>query len=354
MAILVTGGAGYIGSVTVYLLRKHRETVVVLDDLFRGHRAALAADVPFYEGKVGDTSLVASILRAHDIRECVHFAALAYVGESCTNPALYYENNLEQGARFIHALVTGGVTRVVFSFTCATYGHATQLPITEKDPQLPVNPYGWSKLLIERVLESYERSHGVKFVALRYFNAAGATKTHGEHHEPETHLIPNVLAAAAGALPAVRVFGGTYPTADGTAIRDYIHVADLASAHLLALRYLRAGSPSIAVNLGNGKGYSVLNVIQSAKAVTGTRIKYDMQPMRRGDPPELVASADRARVVLGWHSAYPDLEQMIASAWSWYLAHPSGYSDQAHRAERSPELVARASVREILHDVRPG
>jgi UDP-glucose 4-epimerase len=326
----------------------------VLDDLFRGHRAALAADVPFYEGKVGDTSLVTSILRTHDVRECVHFAALAYVGESCTNPAQYYENNLEQGARFVHALATGGVTRLVFSSTCATYGHPAHVPITEKDPQLAVNPYGWSKLLLERVLESYDRSYGVKFVALRYFNAAGATETHGEHHEPETHLIPNVLAAAAGVLPAVRVFGGTYPTSDGTAIRDYIHVADLASAHLLALRYLRAGSPSIAVNLGNGKGYSVLDVIRSAEAVTRTRINYEMQPMRPGDPPELVASADRARAVLGWRPGYPDVDQIIESAWNWYLAHPGGYSDQAHRVWRSRELVAHASVGEMLHDVRRG
>jgi UDP-glucose 4-epimerase len=304
----------------------------------------LAADVPLYEGKVGDTSLVASILRAHDIRECLHFAALAYVGESCMNPAQYYENNLEQGARFVHALATGGVTRLVFSSTCATYGHPARLPITEKDPQLAINPYGWSKLLLERVLESYDRSHDVKFVALRYFNAAGATETHGEHHEPETHLIPNVLAAAAGILPAVCVFGGTYPTSDGTAVRDYIHVADLASAHLLALRYLRAGSPSIAVNLGNGKGYSVLDVIQSAKGVTRTQIKYEMQPMRQGDPPVLVASADRARAVLGWQAAYPDLDQIIESAWNWRLAHANGYLDPARRVLRPSELVAQASA----------
>lgn len=352
MAILVTGGAGYIGSVTVNLLRKHGETVVVLDDLFRGHRAALAPDVPFYKGKVGDTALVAEILSAHDITECVHFAALAYVGESCVRPAEYYENNLEQGARFVHALATGGVTRIVFSSTCATYGHPTRVPITEKHPQVAVNPYGWSKLLLERVLESYSRRQGLRFVALRYFNAAGATPTHGEHHEPETHLIPNVLAAAAGRLPAVRIFGDRYPTPDGTAVRDYIHVSDLASAHLLAIDYLRAGRRSAAFNLGNGRGYSVLDVLRSATAVTGNQVKYQMEALRAGDPPELIASAAKARSVLGWKPAYPDLDQIIESAWKWHSEHPKGYAGEAAASLRfAAASTAAAGMRQRVEYV---
>jgi len=325
MAILVTGGAGYIGSVTVELLRKRGEEVVVLDDLYRGHRAALPGDIPFYEGKAGDAALVARIAAEHEIEACIHFAALIEVGESVSAPAMYFQNNTVQAMALLDALRAAGVNRFVFSSTAAVYGHPKQIPITEDHPLSPVNPYGWSKLFVEKILESYDRAYGLKFVSLRYFNAAGATAEHGEHHEPESHLIPNVLSAALQVRPDVPVFGQYYPTPDGTPIRDYIHVADLGSAHLLALDYLREGGPSEFVNLGNGKGYSVLEVIEAARRVTGREIKIRQQPPRPGDPSHLVACADKARRLFGWEPACPDLDEIIRTAWNWCLAHPNGY-----------------------------
>lgn len=326
MAILVTGGAGYIGGVTAELLRARGERVVVLDDLSRGHRAAVPAEEPFYEGQIGDRELVARIAREHDLEACLHFAALAYVGESVTEPARYFENNVGQGLALLGALLQAGVRRLVFSSTCATYGEPQRVPIDEGHPQQPTNPYGWSKLVMERILESYDRAYGLKFVALRYFNAAGATERLGERHEPETHLIPNVLAAAQGTLPAVSVFGRDYPTPDGTPIRDYIHVADLGAAHVLALDYLRAGGASERINLGNGEGYSVLEVIAAARAVTGREIAVRPEPPRPGDPSRLVADAGRARAVLGWRPAHPDLATIIRSDWEWRTKHPRGYA----------------------------
>jgi len=327
MAILVTGGAGYIGSVTVELLREQGEDVIVLDNLSRGHRAAVAHEVPFYKGDIGDTELIASIAQKHTIEACVHFAALAYVGESVAQPARYFENNVAQGIRLLNALQAAGARLLVFSSTCATYGEPQRIPIDETHPQQPTNPYGWSKLMLERILESYDTAYGLKFVALRYFNAAGATATRGEHHEPETHIIPNVLAAAQKVIPHVSVFGDDYATADGTAVRDYIHVADLAEAHALALRHLRAGGASERINLGNGQGYSVLEVIEAARRVTGKQIEVQMQPRRPGDPSHLVAEAARARAVLGWQPRYPLLDDIIRSAWEWRLQHPRGYID---------------------------
>ena len=265
MTILVTGGAGYIGGVTVERLRSKGEHVVVLDDLFRGHRASLDKDVPFYEGRVGDRALIARIAAEHKIEECVHFAALAYVGESVSEPARYFENNVEQGVAFMGSLLNAGVRRVVFSSTCATYGEPEHMPISETCPQWPKNPYGWSKFMMERLLDSYDHAYGLKFMALRYFNAAGATKSRGEFHEPESHLVPNVLSAASGGLPEVAVFGQNYPTPDGTCIRDYVHVVDLADAHIQALEYLRARGKSDFINLGTGHGYSVLEVIRPRK-----------------------------------------------------------------------------------------
>jgi UDP-glucose 4-epimerase len=325
MAILITGGAGYIGSVTVDLLRRSGEDVVVLDDLFRGHREALDPEIPFYEGKIGDAGLVEGIVRRHSVDECIHFAALAYVGESVLQPALYYENNVEQSVRLLHCLAEMGIARVVFSSTCAIYGVPRQLPIPEEHPQLPVNPYGWSKFLIERVLEKYGRSYDLRFAALRYFNAAGATEIHGEHHEPETHLLPNVLAVAQGRLPFVRIFGATYPTRDGTAVRDYIHVADLASAHRCALDYLRSGGASAAFNLGNERGYSILELVETARIVTGRSIEYKFEQPRPGDPPELVGAAANARRSLGWQPVYTDLATIIRTAWQWHCRNPHGY-----------------------------
>ena len=324
-ATLVTGGAGYIGSVTTELLRARGERVVVLDNLSRGHRAAVAPGVPFYEGGVGDRELVARIVREHDVDACVHFAAFAYVGESVAQPALYYENNVEQGVRLLGALVTAGVRRVVFSSTCATYGEPQRVPIDEAHPQAPTNPYGWSKLFLERIMSDYDHAYGLRFVALRYFNASGATPERGEHHEPETHLIPLVLKAAQGGIEHVSVFGGDYKTPDGTCVRDYIHVADLAEAHALALDYLRGGGESTAINLGNGQGYSVLEVVEAARRVTGREIKVEMQGRRPGDPSHLVADAARAQRVLGWQPRRPDLAAIIGSAWQWHSERPNGY-----------------------------
>lgn len=327
MAILVTGGAGYIGSVTTELLRARGEQVVVLDNLSRGHRAAVAAEVPFYEGNIGDGELVARIAREHNLDACIHFAAFAYVGESVSQPTLYYENNLEQGIRLLGALLGAGVRRVVFSSTCATYGEPQQIPIDEGHQQVPTNPYGWSKLFMERIMADYDRAYDLKFVALRYFNASGATPERGEHHEPETHLIPLVLKAAQGEIPHVTVFGSDYPTPDGTCVRDYIHVADLAEAHALSLDYLREGNPSTAINLGNGQGYSVLEVVEAAREVTGKEIAVALHDRRPGDPSHLVADSGRARSVLGWQPHHPDLAAIIGSAWDWHEQRPKGYRE---------------------------
>ena len=323
--ILVTGGAGYIGSVTVELLRARGEQVVVLDNFSRGHREALARDVPFYEGNIGDRQLIAQIASKHPLDACIHFAALAYVGESVAEPARYFENNVEQGVALMGALLNAGVRRVVFSSTCATYGEPQEVPIPETHPQQPTNPYGWSKLFMERILASYDQAYDFKYVALRYFNAAGATERLGEQHEPETHLVPNVLLAAQGRLPVLSVFGNDYPTADGTAIRDYVHVADLGAAHILACDYLRAGGRSECINLGNGTGYSVLEVTETAQRVTGQSIAINFEPRRPGDPTHLVANAERARSLLGWRPAYPDLASIIRTDWEWRMNYPDGY-----------------------------
>ena len=325
MATLVTGGAGYIGSVMVEQLVEAGETVVVLDDVSRGHGEALDESVPYYGGKVGDRALVERICREHGVDACVHFAALAYVGESVTEPKLYFENNVAQGLGLLDGLMAAGVGRFVFSSTCATYGEPVRVPIDEGHPQAPVNPYGWSKLFMEKILSAYDHAYGLRFVALRYFNAAGATRRKGEHHEPETHLIPNVLAAAAGRRPFVSVFGDSYPTPDGTCVRDYIHVTDLCTAHTLALEHLRRGGGSEFINLGNGHGYSVMEVIETARRVTARDIEVRVEPARPGDPARLVADATKARAVLGWKTQYPDLESIVRTAWEWHEAHPEGY-----------------------------
>jgi UDP-glucose 4-epimerase len=317
LTILVTGGAGYIGSATVERLQAKGERVVVLDDLFRGHRRAVDKDVPFYHGSVGDGALVERIAVDHKISECVHFAALAYVGESVLEPAKYFENNVEQGITLVGALMRARVRRIVFSSTCATYGEPTQVPIPESCPQWPVNPYGWSKLIMERLLASYDPAYGLKSISLRYFNAAGATERCGELHEPESHLVPNVLKAAAGELPHVSVFGWDYPTPDGTAIRDYVHVADLAEAHVLALEHLRAGGDSDFLNLGTGRGYSVMEVIETARKVTGKRIPTKIEGRRAGDPPKLIADASKAKKLLGWEPVMSDLSTILRSQWEW-------------------------------------
>jgi UDP-glucose 4-epimerase len=325
MAVLVTGGAGYIGSAFVEQLLNAGQQVVVLDDLSRGYRGAIDPRAAFVEGRTGDRELVARVVREHGVDACAHFAAYAYVGESVTEPARYYDNNFTQAAILFESLAQAGVKHVVFSSTCATYGVPKQVPIPEDHPQWPINPYGWSKLFVERLLADFDRAYGLRFVALRYFNAAGATARCGEAHEPETHLIPLVLAVAAGRRKNVIVFGKDYETPDGTAIRDYIHIEDLGEAHLLALDHLRRGGASHFLNLGNGLGYSVLEVIETAKRVTGRDVAYDLGPRREGDPPRLVGNAAKAREVLGWVPQRPELEGIVRSAWEWMQRHTNGY-----------------------------
>jgi len=325
MAVLVTGGAGYIGSAFVEQLLAAGEEVAVLDDLSRGHQAAVHPDAAFYEGRTGDRDLVVRVAREHRLDACVHFAAFAYVGESVTEPARYFDNNFTQAQVLFETLLAAGVRRVVFSSTCATYGVPREVPIPESHPQWPINPYGWSKLFVERLLESFDRAYGLRFVALRYFNAAGATARCGESHEPETHLIPLVLSAAAGHRPKVSVFGDDYDTPDGTAVRDYIHIEDLGEAHLLALAHLRRGGGSQLLNLGNGTGYSVLEVIEAARRVTGRDVPFERAARREGDPSRLVGNAAKARELLGWAPRRPSLETIIRSAWEWMQSHPQGY-----------------------------
>ena len=326
MAILVTGGAGYIGSVAAAGLAARGEDVVVLDNLVYGHREAVHLDASFYEGQIGDADLVRDICSRHAITECLHFAAYAYVGESVSDPAKYFENNVVQTLRLLDALLECGVNRFVFSSTCATYGEPQYVPIDELHPQLPTNSYGETKLTVERILKAYDSAYGLKYVSLRYFNAAGATDTLGEDHTPETHLIPLTLAAAADPSRSISVFGTDYPTPDGTAIRDYIHVSDLSSAHIAAIDLLRAGAGSECVNLGNGSGYSVTEVIECARQVTGRDIAVTYAPRRQGDPAKLVANAEKARKLLGWQPQFPDLVSIIESAWKWRQANPNGYS----------------------------
>ena len=325
MSVLVTGGAGYIGSATVELLRSLGRDVIVLDNLVYGHREAIEADVPFYKGDVGDRELVKKIVSEHSVDACVHFAAYAYVGESVTDPAKYFGNNTVRTNELLNTLIECDVKKFVFSSTCATYGDPVRIPIDETHPQKPVNPYGWSKFMTERILESYDTAYGLKFVALRDFNASGATARCGEHHDPETHLIPNVLNAADGTLPFVSVFGTDYETPDGTCVRDYIHVADLGDAHVRALDHLNNGSGSTHINLGNGVGFSVLEVIDAARKITGKTIEARMEPRRAGDPSHLIADSTKALQVLGWKPRYTDIESIIKTAWEWKIAHPKGY-----------------------------
>jgi UDP-glucose 4-epimerase len=325
MAILVTGGAGYIGSVAVEYLRQNREKVVVVDNLSYGQRKAVNESIPFYEGNIGDKILIKQILDEHDIEAVMHFSAFAYVGESVQKPNKYWENNVVQTLQFLDVLIENNIKKLVFSSTCATYGEPQYTPIDEKHTQNPTNPYGWSKFMVERILESYDSAYDLKFVALRYFNASGATENHGEQHNPETHLIPLALFAAQGKIPSISIFGDDYDTPDGTAIRDYIHISDLSQAHFLALQHLRNGNSSEFINLGNGNGYSVNEVIETARAITGKKIEAKIAPRRAGDPSRLVANAKKAHEVLRWKPNFPELDKIIESAWKWHQKNPNGY-----------------------------
>jgi len=323
MKILVTGGAGYIGSVTTELLLDDGHAVTVFDNLGRGHRGAVDGRAQLIEGDLADGHRIREVMLAEKPDAVMHFAAYALVGESMERPEMYFGNNVGGCVNLSEAMLAAGVKRIVFSSTCATYGDPRKVPITEDEPQLPTNPYGESKLMCEKMLNWYHRLHGMQAVFLRYFNACGATEKFGEDHEPETHLIPIVLRTALGRREKVSVFGADYPTPDGTCIRDYIHIADLARAHILALEAGVSG----AFNLGNGNGYSVREVIEAARRVTGRDIPAENAGRRPGDPPRLVADAARAAQVLKWQPAFPDLDEIISGAWEWHQAHPDGYAD---------------------------
>ena len=320
MAILVTGGAGYIGSVVVDDLIASGETVAVIDDLSRGHRSSVNEKAAFYEGSIGDPNLIAQIIRENSITSVMHFSAYAYVAESVEKPDIYYQNNVIETVKLLDAMNRSAVKNLVFSSSCATFGEPQSVPIGEAHPQLPTNPYGRTKLIVEQILRDYDRAYGLRSVALRYFNACGATETRGEHHDPETHLIPLVLDAAAGKIQRLSVFGNDYPTTDGTAVRDYIHVSDLSDAHIRAVKYLKDGGASDSFNLGNGKGFSVMEVIDAAKRVTGQDVPYKIEARRPGDPSKLIASSAKASQVLGWRPKHTELDSMIKSAWRWRIS----------------------------------
>ncbi|MCG6940961.1 MAG: UDP-glucose 4-epimerase GalE [Thiohalocapsa sp.] len=321
MQILVTGGAGYIGSVTSELLLDEGHAVTVFDNLELGHRRAVDPRAELIEGDLRDAAAIDAAIARTRPDAVMHFAAYALVGESMAQPERYFGNNLQGGLNLAAAMLKHGVKRIVFSSTCATYGEPARVPITEAEPQRPTNPYGESKLMFERVLDWYRAVHGLYPVYLRYFNACGATPPLGEDHDPETHLIPIVLQVALGRRESVQIHGDDYPTADGTCVRDYIHVLDLARAHLLALDAPEPG----AYNLGNGDGYSVREVIAAARDVTGHSIPARIGPRRPGDPPCLIAAADKARDLLGWTPRIPGLHDIIQSAWDWHRTHADGY-----------------------------
>lgn len=322
MRIFVTGGAGYIGSVMTDVLVDGGHDVTVFDNLSRGHRDAVSPGATFVQGDLADTPLVLATLQERGIEAVIHMAGDALVSESMGNPARYYRNNLLAGISLLEAMRDAGVRPIVFSSTCAVYGVPERTPIDEHMPTSPINPYGESKLAFERSLAWFHRAHGLKAVALRYFNAAGAGTRSGERHEPETHLIPLVLDAAAGERPSVTIFGDDYPTRDGTCVRDYIHVLDLADAHLLALDLLRRSEPRMEIyNLGcGGEGYTNREVVSCAERVTGKKVPVTAGPRRAGDPAVLVASSDKARRELGWKPSRDRLNVIIESAWKWKKA----------------------------------
>lgn len=327
MNILVTGGAGYVGSHAVRLLLSRNHDVWVYDNLSRGHRAAVPQG-RLLTGDLSDQPHLARVLESKKIDAVMHFAAFALVGESVSDPALYYGNNLLGTFHLLEAMRSAGVQKLVFSSTTATYGTPAKMPIAETTPQEPINPYGFSKLAVERMLDDYSHAYGLSFAALRYFNAAGASAdgTIGEDHTPESHLIPIVLQVALGQRPNITIFGDDYPTPDGTCIRDYVHVEDLADAHLSALERL-GSAKRLKLNLGTGRGYSVQEVIQACRQITGHPIPAIMGPRRPGDPPELVADSTLARQTLSWQPKYMTIESIVETAWRWHQRHPKGYED---------------------------
>ena len=323
MKVFVTGGAGYIGSICVEQLLDAGHDVVVFDNLSEGHRSAVDERAMFIEGCLSDRETILNAVGSNQPEAIMHFAANALVGESMANPSKYFRNNVANGINLLEAAVEGGVRKFVFSSTCATFGVPETMPMTEALPQNPINPYGESKLIFEKLLRWYQELHGLEFVALRYFNAAGASEKFGEHHRIETHLIPNVLKVALGQSKECKIFGTDYPTPDGTCVRDYIHIIDLAQAHMLAMEPGKNGY----YNLGNGEGYSVRQVIETCERVSGKPIPAIEEPRRPGDPPRLVAGAQKAIDELGWKPQFASLDQIVESAWRWHQANPNGYPD---------------------------
>ena len=329
MNILVTGGAGYIGSHAVKALLASGERVFVLDNLYRGHRAAVPDGVPFYQVDLAETEKIEEILRTQKIDAVLHFAALTYVGESVAEPLRYYRNNTAGAVSLLTAMVKAGVKRLIFSSTAATYGEPEETPIVETTPQKPINPYGRSKWMVEQILLDYVKANpSFGFTALRYFNVAGdsADGQIGEDHQPETHLVPKILFAALGKEAQFKVFGTDYPTPDGTCVRDYVHVEDLIDAHLLALHTLEDGSARF-YNLGIGRGYSVREILDAAQSVVGQNIPFTVVDRRPGDPATLYASSDKIQSELGWKPKHTDVADVIESAWRWHQSHPDGYGE---------------------------
>ena len=327
MAILVLGGAGYIGSHTVYELIDAGREVVIADNLETGHIEAVHPQAKFYQGDIRDRAFVDSVLEAEQIDGVIHFAANSLVGESMTDPLKYYDNNMNGTKVLLQSMVAHGVDKIVFSSTAATYGEPERVPILETDRTEPTNCYGETKLSMEKMFKWTARAHGLRYVSLRYFNACGAHASGkiGEAHSPESHLIPLILQVPNGQREFISIFGDDYDTKDGTCIRDYIHVTDLAQAHILAMDYLMDGGESNIFNLGNGVGFTVKEVIDTARKVTGHPIPAQTTPRRAGDPAQLVASSEKAKTILGWKPQYDDLETIIASAWKWHESHPNGY-----------------------------
>ena len=329
MAILVCGGAGYIGSHAVYQLIKVGEEVVIVDNLQSGHRSAINPAAKFYQGDIRDDKILDKIFTENKIEAVIHFAANSLVGESVEKPLMYFNNNVYGMQILLESMVRNGVDKIVFSSTAATYGEPEKIPIQENDRTKPTNPYGESKLIMEKMMKWVSRANSVRFVSLRYFNAAGAVEdgSIGEDHHHETHLIPLILQVPLGKRDHITIFGDDYPTPDGTCLRDYIHVLDLADAHILALNYLRKGGESNVFNLGNGQGFSVKEMIIAAEKVTGQKIKTEIGTRRAGDPAQLIASSDKAKKILKWKPQFADVEKVIETAWTWHKNHPNGYED---------------------------
>lgn len=330
MTIAVLGGAGYIGSHTVAQLVKAGQDVVVLDNLITGHKRAVDPKARFYQGDIRDYHFLSQVFSQEKIDGIIHFTAFSIVPESMKDPLKYFDNNTSGMITLLEAMNQFGIRKIVFSSTAATYGEPKQVPIHEEDPQVPTNPYGESKLAMEKIIKWADVAYGIKFVALRYFNVAGAMPdgSIGEDHHPETHLIPIILQAAAGTRDGLQIFGDDYPTKDGTNVRDYVHVVDLADAHILAMKYLSEGHDSNAFNLGSATGFSNLEILNAARKVAGQPIPAKIGPRRPGDPSTLIAASDKARTILGWSPKFDDVGQVIATAWNWHQTHPEGFGDK--------------------------